>query len=141
MPRTGHIAIFDRTWYGRVLVEKIEGFCSPDECDRAYTEILEMEREWTKSGIVLLKFWIHIDKEEQLRRFKERQNTPNKLWKITDEDWRNRDKWDQYAEAVDLMLQRTHSDWAPWTIVESNCKLYARIKVLKTVVDSLEARL
>lgn len=141
VPRTGHIAIFDRTWYGRVLVEKVEGLCSPEECERAYSEIMEMEREWTDSGIVLLKFWINIDQEEQLKRFQERKNTPHKQWKITDEDWRNREKWDKYAEAVNIMLQRTHSGWAPWTIVESNCKLHARIKVMKTVVAALETRL
>lgn len=139
VPRTGHIAIFDRTWYGRVLVEKVEGFCTPEECERAYSEILEMEHEWSKSGIVLLKFWIHIDKDEQLRRFKERENSSHKKWKITDEDWRNREKWGQYCEAVDQMLQRTHSSLAPWTVVESNCKLFARIKVLKTVVKTLES--
>jgi len=141
VPRTGHVAIFDRTWYGRVLVEKIEGFCTPAECERAYTEIKEMEREWTKSGAVLMKFWIHIDKDEQLRRFKERENSSHKQWKITDEDWRNREKWDKYCEAVDEMLLRTHTKWSPWTIVESNNKLYARIKVLRTVVDTLKSHL
>lgn len=139
VPRTGHIAIFDRTWYGRVLVEKIEGFCTPEECERSYNEIVEMEYEWARSGMVILKFWVHIDKEEQLRRFKERENISYKKWKITDEDWRNREKWDQYAEAVDTMFARTHTDWGPWTIVESNDKLYARIKVLKTVVNSLKS--
>ncbi len=138
VPRTGHIAIFDRTWYGRVLVEKVEGFSPPEDCERAYSEIMEMEREWTNSGIVLLKFWIHIDQHEQLKRFEERGNTLHKQWKITDEDWRNREKWDKYAQAVNIMLERTHSERAPWTIVESNCKLYARIKVLKTVVATLE---
>ncbi|MGH8014867.1 MAG: polyphosphate:AMP phosphotransferase [Candidatus Zixiibacteriota bacterium] len=140
VPRTGHIAIFDRTWYGRVLVEKVEGFCTAAECERAYTEIWEMEREWSKSEIVLIKFWIHIDRQEQLRRFKERENSSHKQWKITEEDWRNREKWDKYSEAIDEMLLRTHSQWAPWTIVESNCKRFARIKVLKTVVDTLESR-
>ncbi len=139
VPRSGHIAVFDRTWYGRVLVEKVESLCSPTECERAYTEIVEMEREWVESGIVLLKFWLQIDKEEQLRRFEERMNTPYKRWKITDDDWRNREKWDRYKEAVDIMLRRTHSKWAPWTIVESNCKLFARVKVLKTVIKAIEA--
>jgi polyphosphate kinase 2 (PPK2 family) len=100
-----------------------------------------MERDWAESGIVLLKFWLHIDKDEQLRRFEERMNTPYKRWKITDEDWRNREKWDKYWSAVDTMLRRTHSKWAPWTIVESNCKLYARVKVLKTVIEAIEARI
>ena len=140
-PRRGHIAIFDRTWYGRVLVEKVEGFCSPEECERAYTEIVEMEREWAQSGVLLLKFWLHLSPEEQLRRFKERQETPHKQWKITDEDWRNREKWNDYAAAVDVMLERTSTKFAPWTVVESDSKLYARIKVLRTVLKHLEARL
>jgi len=140
-PRNGHIFIFDRTWYGRVLVEKIEGFCTPVECERAYTEIVEMEQEWAKSGALIMKFWLHLSKDEQLRRFKLREKTPHKLWKITDEDWRNREKWDDYAQAVDLMLKRTNSKYAPWIVVESNCKLHARTKVLKAVVEQLEARL
>lgn len=140
-PRKGHIFIFDRTWYGRVLVEKIEGFCTPEECERAYGEIVEMEQEWAKAGAIIMKFWLHLSKDEQLRRFKLREKTPHKLWKITDEDWRNREKWDDYAQAVDLMLKRTNSKGAPWIVVESNCKLHARTKVLKAVVEQLEARL
>ena len=141
MPKAGHIAIFDRTWYGRVMVERIEGFCTAQAWQRAYREINEMERDLARDGAVVLKFWMQIDKEEQARRFKARQENPDKQWKITDEDWRNREKWDQYEEAVNEMLIRTSTSYAPWIIVEGNCKYYARIKVLETVVDALEKRL
>jgi len=141
MPKAGHITIFDRSWYGRVLVERVEGFCRDDEWKRAYREINEMEEQWNNFGAVIVKFWLHIDAEEQLRRFKDRQKTAYKKWKITDEDWRNREKWDQYKEAVDEMLFRTSTSYAPWTVVEANCKLYARVKALKTVVERLEERL
>lgn len=141
MPKAGHIAIFDRTWYGRVMVERIEGFCTAQEWQRAYREINEMERDLAREGAVVLKFWMQIDKEEQARRFKARQENPDKQWKITDEDRRNREKWDQYEEAVNEMLIRTSTSYAPWIIVEGNCKYYARIKVLETVVDALEKRL
>ena len=138
LPRTGHICIFDRTWYGRVMVERLEGFCSENDWKRAYNEINEFERMLTDWGAVVLKFWIHIDKETQLARFTERQNTPEKLWKITDEDWRNREKWDQYEIAVDEMLQKTSTKNAPWYIIESNDKKYARIRTLKIIVKALE---
>ncbi len=138
LPRTGHIAIFDRTWYGRVMVERLEGFCSEKDWKRAYNEINEFERQLTDWGAVLLKFWIHIDPETQLARFTERQNTPEKQWKITEEDWRNREKWPQYEEAVDEMLQKTSTENAPWFIIESNDKHYARIKALRIIVDALE---
>ena len=138
LPRTGHIAIFDRTWYGRVMVERLEGFCTEKDWKRAYNEINEFERQLTDWGAVLLKFWIHIDPETQLARFTERQNTPEKQWKITDEDWRNREKWPQYEEAVDEMLQKTSTKNAPWFIIESNDKHYARIKALKIIVKALE---
>ena len=141
MPKAGHITIFDRTWYGRVMVERIEGFCSEPDWKRAYREINEMERQLTDSGAVLCKFWLQIDKDEQLRRFNDRQNTPEKQWKITEEDWRNRDKWDVYKSAVDEMLFRTGTVNAPWTIVEANCKYYARVKALKTVIERLEERM
>ncbi|WP_343209649.1 polyphosphate:AMP phosphotransferase [Anaerolentibacter hominis] len=137
-PKNGHIAIFDRTWYGRVMVERIEGFCTEAEWKRAYREINEMEEHLTSSGVLLLKFWLHIDKDEQERRFKERMEIPSKQWKITEEDWRNREKWDDYERAVDEMLVRTSTTYAPWTIVEGNSKYYARIKVLETVADKLE---
>lgn len=141
VPKAGHIAIFDRTWYGRVMVERIEGFCTQDEWQRAYKEINEMEEQFANFGAVVLKFWLHIDKDEQERRFKERMEIPEKQWKITDEDWRNREKWDQYEEAVDEMIVRTSTSYAPWIIVEDNSKYYARIKVLETVVNALEERL
>lgn len=138
LPRTGHICIFDRTWYGRVMVERLEGFCTEKDWKRAYNEINEFERQLTDWGAVLLKFWIHIDQETQLARFTERQNTPEKQWKITDEDWRNREKWPQYEEAVDEMLKKTSTENAPWFIIESNDKHYARIKALKIIVKALE---
>lgn len=140
VPKGGHIAIFDRTWYGRVLVERIEGFCSENEWKQAYQEINEMEDHLANAGTVILKFWLHIDKDEQERRFKERQENPLKQWKITDEDWRNRKKWDQYESAVNEMLVRTSTTYAPWVVVEGNSKYYARVKVLRTVVEALETK-
>lgn len=140
VPKAGHIAIFDRTWYGRVMVERIEGFCTETEWNRAYQEINEMESHMANAGAIVLKFWIHIDKDEQERRFKERMDNPAKQWKITEEDWRNRDKWDQYEEAVNEMLVRTSTTYAPWVVVEGNCKLYARVKVLETVVNAMEEK-
>lgn len=140
-PKQGEIAIFDRTWYGRVMVERIEGFAAQDEWGRAYAEINEMEAQWAEYGTVIGKFWLQIDKDEQYKRFKEREQNPNKEWKITDEDWRNREKWDAYEAAVNEMLVRTSTDYAPWTIVEGNNKYYARLKVLKTVIEMFEKRL
>ncbi len=141
LPRTGHIAIFDRTWYGRVMVERLEGFCSENDWQRAYNEINEFEKELTDWGAVVIKFWVQIDKDTQLARFTDRQNTPEKQWKITDEDWRNREKWDQYEEAVDEMLQKTNTTNAPWYVLESNDKNYARIKALKIVIEEIEKKL
>ncbi len=141
IPKAGHMTIFDRTWYGRVLVERIEGFAAEDEWSRAYNEINNMEEQFANAGCIVLKFWIHIDKEEQERRFHERENTPEKQWKITEEDWRNRAKWDDYERAVDEMIVRTSTADAPWIVVEGNSKYYARIKVLETVVSALENRL
>lgn len=138
VPKAGHIGIFDRTWYGRVLVERVEGFCTEAEWKRAYQEINEFERQLTESGTVVVKFWLQIDREEQLRRFQDRQNTAAKQWKITQEDWRNRDKWKQYSVCVAEMIERTSTTYAPWTILEANCKLYARIKALRTVADAIE---
>ncbi len=138
LPRTGHFAIFDRTWYGRVMVERIEGFCQKEDWQRAYNEINEFEEELHDWDAVVLKFWIHIDRETQLQRFENRQNTPEKQWKITEEDWRNREKWPQYEEAVSEMLEKTSTTFAPWHVIESNDKLYARIKVLRIVADALE---
>ncbi len=138
LPRSGHFAIFDRTWYGRVMVERLEGYCDEVDWQRAYNEINEFEEELHDWGAVILKFWIHIDQETQLERFTARQNTPEKQWKITEEDWRNREKWPQYEEAINEMLEKTSTDFAPWYIIESNDKLYARIKVLRIVADAME---
>ena len=138
LPRSGHICIFDRTWYGRVMVERLEGFCSEDDWKRAYNEINEFERQLTDWGAVVLKFWIHIDQDTQLQRFNDRQSTPEKQWKLTEEDWRNREKWPQYEQAVDEMLQKTSTENAPWFIIESNDKQYARIRTLKIVIKALE---
>lgn len=138
LPKTGHIAIFDRTWYGRVMVERLEGFCSENDWRRAYNEINEFEKELSDWGAVIIKFWVQIDKDTQLARFTDRQNTPEKQWKITDEDWRNREKWDQYEVAVNDMIQKTSTTYAPWHILESVDKKYARIKALKIVIEELE---
>ncbi len=140
-PKDGHITIFDRTWYGRVLVERVENFCSEGEWKRAYREINEMERHLTSHRVILVKFWLEIDREEQLRRFREREENQNKSWKITEEDWRNREKWEQYRSAVDEMLVRTGTTYAPWTVIESNSKYFARIKALETIVAAVEKRL
>lgn len=141
LPRAGRVTIFDRSWYGRVLVERVEGFAQPLEWQRAYREINEFEQQLTDQGVVLLKFWIQIDKDEQLQRFEERQNTPYKAWKITDEDWRNREKWKPYEHAVDDMVSLNHKLNAPWVLVEGNDKNHARVKVLQTVCNHLEAAL
>lgn len=138
LPKTGHIAIFDRTWYGRVMVERLEGFCSENDWMRAYNEINEFEKELHDWGAVIIKFWVQIDKDTQLERFNDRQNTPEKQWKITDEDWRNREKWDLYEDAVNEMIQKTSTTYAPWHVLESVDKRYARIKALKIVIDELE---
>lgn len=137
LPKSGHITIFDRSWYGRVMVERIEGFTTPERCAMAYREINEFEEELVGEGAVILKFWMQIDKDEQLKRFNDRLNTPEKQWKITDEDWRNREKWDEYETAVNEMLMRTSTEAAPWHIIEANDKLYARIKVMNTIIDKL----
>ncbi|MCR4690559.1 MAG: polyphosphate:AMP phosphotransferase [Lachnospiraceae bacterium] len=141
LPKKGHIAIFDRTWYGRVMVERLEGFCSENDWQRAYTEINEFEKELDDWGAVIVKFWVQIDQDTQLERFTDRQNTPEKQWKITDEDWRNREKWDQYEVAVNEMIQKTSTEFAPWHILESNDKHYARLKALETVIAAIEQRL
>jgi len=137
LPKTGHIAIFDRTWYGRVMVERLEGFCSENDWQRAYNEINEFEKELADWGAVVIKFWVQIDKDTQLERFTDRQNTPEKQWKITDEDWRNREKWDLYEGAIDEMIEKTSTEFAPWHILESNDKKYARIKALEIVTEEI----
>ena len=141
LPRTGRAAIFDRSWYGRVLVERVEGFCAEEDWLRAYAEINDFEHQLVESGAVVIKFWLQISAEEQLRRFKERQDTEFKRFKITDEDWRNREKWDDYVSAVCDMVDRTSTGLAPWTLVEANDKNFARVKVLKTVCERLELAL
>ena len=141
LPPRGVIAIFDRSWYGRVLVERVEGFARPDEWQRAYAEINEFERQLIEFGTIICKFWMHLSPEEQLRRFQERREVPYKAWKLTDEDWRNRDKRPHYEVAADEMLLRTSTPAAPWTIVEAEDKRYARLKVLRTVVQRLEDEL
>ena len=138
LPRSGHFCIFDRTWYGRVMVERLEGFCAEDDWQRAYNEMNEFERQLTDWGAVVIKFWIHIDQDTQLARFTDRQNTPEKQWKLTEEDWRNREKWPQYEAAIDEMLEKTSTENAPWYIIESNDKKYARLKTLRIVIDALE---
>jgi len=140
-PDEKQILIFDRSWYGRVMVERIEGFCTEDEWKRAYREINEFERQLVDFGMILAKFWIHISQDEQLRRFEARQGTAYKAWKLTDEDWRNREKWDRYEEAVEDMLLRTSTLTAPWTIVEGNDKWFARVKTLRTLVELLSQEL
>ncbi|HOO63113.1 MAG TPA: polyphosphate:AMP phosphotransferase [Synergistaceae bacterium] len=140
-PKAGHVTVFDRTWYGRVLVERVENLCLPREWRRAYGEINSMESQWAGYGTVIVKFWLHIDQDEQLRRFQARQEDPYKQWKITDEDWRNREKWPLYEEAVEEMLWRTNTHWAPWTVVEARDKYFARIKVLQTAARAAEKAL
>jgi len=141
LPLQGRVTIFDRSWYGRVLVERIEGFASDAAWQRAYREINEFESQLVRQGTVLRKFWIQIDKETQLERFEQRKETPYKQWKITEEDWRNRKKWDAYRTAVDDMIALTDRPEAPWVTVEGNDKSWARIKVLETVCDALESAL
>jgi polyphosphate kinase 2 (PPK2 family) len=139
LPPYGQIAIFDRSWYGRVLVERVEGFATPVEVRRAYREINEFERLLVEDGTVILKSYFHITKEEQLDRFKRREADPLKHWKITEEDWRNRRKWDEHNEAAEDMFERTSTEFAFWTVVEANFKWHARLKFLKTAIRALES--
>jgi polyphosphate kinase 2 (PPK2 family) len=141
LPEKGQIAIFDRSWYGRVMVERIEGFCTESEWKRAYREINEFERQLVDFGTILFKFWIHIGYEEQLARFQGRAGSELKNWKLTDEDWRNREKWPLYEAAVNDMLLKTSTFTAPWTVVEGNDKNYGRVKVLRTLVEGLSREL
>ena len=141
LPRRGKVMIFDRSWYGRVLVERVEGFCAEADWQRAYSEINDFEDQIVRSQTLLLKFWLSISQEEQLRRFQERQVTPFKRFKITDEDWRNREKWPQYERAICDMIDRTSTEIAPWTLVESEDKRYGRLKILRTLVQRLEDEL
>lgn len=141
LSRAGTVTIFDRSWYGRVLVERVEGFATQDEWQRAYAEINDFEAQLVEHDIVLLKFWLHIDSDEQLRRFQEREQIAHKSWKLTDEDWRNREKWDAYERAAHDMVQYTSTQAAPWVLVEGNDKKFARLKVLKCLCERLEQAL
>ncbi len=141
VPEQGQIAIFDRSWYGRVLVERVEGFAKSHEWKRAYKEINSFERQLQDFGAIVVKFWVHISREEQLNRFEERRTTHYKSWKLTDEDWRNREKWPLYEEAVEEMLLKTSTKTAPWHLVEGNDKYWARVKTLGKLVDVLSLEL
>jgi polyphosphate kinase 2 (PPK2 family) len=141
LPRAGRFTIFDRSWYGRVLVERVEGFATEREWRRAYAEINDFEQRLVDHGNILVKFWIHITREVQEERFKARLQVPHKRWKITDEDWRNREKWGDYEMAVNTMIEKTSTRTAPWVLVEGNDKRYARIKVLEAVCNNLERAL
>ena len=141
LARRGRVTIFDRSWYGRVLVERVEGFATEHEWTRAYAEINQFETQLAAHGILVVKYWIHISKAEQLKRFRARQTAAHKRWKLTDEDWRNRQQWDAYEQAVHDMVERTSTRHAPWTLVEANDKSFARLKVLETVCGRLEAHL
>jgi polyphosphate kinase 2 (PPK2 family) len=139
LPGWGGVAVFDRTWYGRVLVERVERLATEKEWRRAYDEITEFERSLAFEGMIVIKFWMHISQDEQLRRFERRQNTPLKRWKLADEDWRNREKYPEYRNAVEEMFERTDRPDAPWTIVPGNSKKYARVFVIEHVVERIEA--
>jgi polyphosphate:AMP phosphotransferase len=141
LSRSGRVTIFDRSWYGRVLVERVENLASEQEWKRAYAEINDFEEQLIEHGMVLVKYWLHITSEEQLARFKAREETPHKRWKITEEDWRNRERWADYDRAVNDMVQQTSTQHAPWTLVEGNDKRFARVKVIRTLCERLEATL
>jgi polyphosphate kinase 2 (PPK2 family) len=141
LQRDGRATFFDRSWYGRVLVERVEQFASPAEWQRAYSEINQFERQLVAHGCIVLKFWIHISKDEQMARFKTRAQEPHKRHKITDEDWRNREKWHDYELAVDQMVSHTSTQHAPWTLVAGNDKPWARIQILKTFCKTMSAAL
>ena len=141
LPRAGHLAIFDRSYYGRVLVERVEGFCAEAEWRRAYREIVEFEAQQAEAGMVIVKFWLHLSKEEQLRRFRDRERDPFRSYKLTPEDWRNRARWAEYSAAVEEMIERTSAPIAPWTLVEGNDKYHARVKIVETLADAVEEAL
>ena len=141
LPEKGEIVIFDRSWYGRVLVERVEKFASKDEWRRAYEEINNFERMLNDHGMVIVKFFLHIDKKTQLRRFEEREKNPYKKWKITEEDWRNRKSWDKYEAAIEDMLSRTSTTYAPWHVLGSDWKWWARAEALRITTEALEERL
>ncbi|MFT8871846.1 MAG: UDP-galactose-lipid carrier transferase [Sporolactobacillus sp.] len=141
LPQYGEIVFFDRSWYGRVLVERVEGFAAKKEWKRAYAEINEFERLLTDDHYIIEKFWLHISKDEQYKRFKEREENPFKHWKITDEDWRNRAKWDDYVPCIEDMLEKTDTDHAPWHVISANSKWHARVTIIKEMVHAIERRL
>jgi AMP-polyphosphate phosphotransferase len=141
LPGWGGMAVFDRSWYGRVLVERVEGFATKEQWSRAYNEIVEFERTLTAEGMIMVKFWMHVSPEEQLRRFKDRANDPLRTWKLTDEDWRNRDKRAAYEAAVNEMLERTDPTWAPWHVVPGDNKHWARLDVVERVCAAIETEL
>jgi polyphosphate kinase 2 (PPK2 family) len=140
LPRAGYLTIYDRSWYGRVLVERVEEFAGTDEWSRAYEEINDFEHQLGEFGIVLAKFWLHISKEEQLRRFREREKIAHKMHKITEEDWRNRDRWAEYEDAVEDMIAHCSTSSAPWTLVPANDKRSARVTVVETLADAVAQR-
>jgi polyphosphate kinase 2 (PPK2 family) len=141
LPRAGHLTMFDRSYYGRVMVERVEGFCSEQEWKRAFREINEFEAHQCGFGMVICKFWLQISPQEQLRRFQGRERDPFRNYKLTEEDWRNRAKWPQYTEAIEEMIERTSTPAAPWTVVEANDKCFARVKVVRTVMRAIEEAL
>jgi polyphosphate kinase 2 (PPK2 family) len=138
LPGLGGMVVFDRTWYGRVLVERVEGFATTEQWQRAYAEIIDFERMLHLEGVILVKFWMHISADEQLARFKAREKDPLKQWKLTDEDWRNREKLPEYTAAVEEMLERTDTTWAPWYVVPAESKKFARIAVIDAVIKEIE---
>jgi polyphosphate kinase 2 (PPK2 family) len=138
LPGWGGMTVLDRSWYGRVLVERVEGLASPEEWQRAYDEIVQFERSQCSEGMVLVKFWMHISEDEQMRRFERRQHKDLKRWKLTEEDWRNRDKYPEYLEAVEDMLARTDEPLAPWTLIEGDSKRWARVAVIEAVIERIE---
>jgi polyphosphate kinase 2 (PPK2 family) len=139
LPGWGGVAVLDRTWYGRVLVERVEGFASEEQWRRAYDEIVGLERTLVAEGMIIMKFWLHISPEEQLKRFERRRDDPLKRWKLTDEDWRNREKRPEYEEAIEEMLERTDTEHARWHLVPAESKKYARVFVIETVIREIEA--
>ena len=141
LPGWGGMAVLDRSWYGRVLVERVEGFAKKAEWKRAYREINDFERALCDDGMILVKLWLHVSEEEQLKRFEAREKDPLKSWKLTDEDWRNRKRRADYEAAIDEMVEKTSTEWAPWSLVPADSKRYARVAVLNTVIDAIEAKL
>jgi polyphosphate kinase 2 (PPK2 family) len=138
LPGWGGMAVLDRSWYGRVLVERVEGFATKDQWSRAYDEIVGFERMLALEGMVMIKFWLHVSSEEQLRRFRKREQNPVKRWKLTDDDWRNRGRREDYVEAIEGMFENTHHEHGPWDVVEAESKRYARVKIVETVIERME---